>query len=406
MRFRRFVIQEIPLVRSFVLRLAVLAFIGVATATQAAAPKPARPALATTVAFDEAGRLWRVRLVDGRLIVDSSADGGQIFAGAVPVTAEPEAVAADGELRPEIAFGGNGNIYVAWTSPLAVPFAGHIRFTRSTDGGRTFEMPMTVNDNREAITHRFQSMHVAPDGRITLAWIDKRELEAAKRSGGTYRGAAIYYAVSEDGGRSFGANGRLAAHSCECCRIALAGDTDGRPVALWRHVFADGTRDHALARVVDAAIEPQRATTERWKVNACPHHGPDLAIAADGTRHGVWFNQAEDGPGVFYGAWNREGQARRAAMRVGPQNAAHPALLLVGDQILIAWKAFNGDRTVVSAMRSSDGGLSWSPVQDVATTEGASDHPRLVSSGDRAYLSWSAAQEGHRLLPLGEEKTR
>lgn len=391
--------------RSLAIRLAVLlwtSFACVVPATQAAAPKPVRTPLATTVAFDETGRLWRIRLVDGLLVVDSSADQGRVFTGAVTVTTTPEPVAADGELRPEVAFGRSAHVYVAWTSPLAVPFAGHVRFARSTDGGRTFEAPMTVNDNREAITHRFQSMHVAPDGRITLAWIDKRELEAAKRSGATYRGAAIYYAVSEDGGRSFGTNVRLAAHSCECCRIALTGDTDGRPVAFWRHVFADGTRDHALARVGTEALEPQRATAEHWKVNACPHHGPDLAIAADGTRHGAWFNQTADGPGLFYGTWAPDGLPLGTTKRIGPPNAAHPALLLLGETLLLAWKAFDGERTVVSVMRSGDGGRNWSAATDIAATEGASDHPRLVSWNGRAYLSWSAAKEGHRLLPIDD----
>jgi hypothetical protein len=53
-----------------------------------------------------------------------------------------------------------------------------------------------------------------------------------------YRGAAIYAAVSTDGGRSFAPEVRVADYSCECCRIALAADRDGAPIALWRHVFA------------------------------------------------------------------------------------------------------------------------------------------------------------------------
>lgn len=393
--------------RSFSVRLTAFAWamlMCAAAGTHAAAPKPVRAPLATTVAFDASGRFWRIRLLEGRLVTDSSTDLGKTFGATSPVTATPEPVAADGELRPEIAFGQHGHVYVAWTSPLDVPFAGHIRFARSTDGGRTFEPPVTVNDNREAITHRFQSLHVAKDGRITLAWIDKRDLEAAKRTGGNYRGAAIYYAVSEDGGKSFGANARLASHSCECCRIALTGDTDGRPVALWRHVFADGTRDHALARVGTEVAEPPRATAEHWKVNACPHHGPDLAVAADGTRHGVWFNQTGDGPGLFYGAWAHDGQPLGTASRIGPPNAAHPALLLRDSEILLAWKAFDGERTVVSIQRSEDGGRSWSTPRGIATAEGASDHPRLVAWGGRAYLSWSAAKEGHRVVPVDDRQ--
>lgn len=392
---------------SLAIRLAVMVCATVVcfgTTAQAAMPKVVRAPLATTVAFDQAGRLWRVRLADGRLVVDSSMDRGTTFGNPVPVTDSPEPVAADGELRPEIAFGPQGQLYVAWTSPLDVPFAGHIRFARSTDAGRTFEAPITVNDNQEAITHRFQTMHVAPDGRITLAWIDKRELEAAKRAGEAYRGAAIYYAISEDGGRSFGANMRLAAHSCECCRIAMAGDTDGRPVAFWRHVFADGTRDHAQAKIGEDRKDPSRATSEFWKVNACPHHGPDLVIDDGGIRHGAWFNQTVgEGPGLFYGTWHRDGQPLGAARRVGPGNASHPSLLLQGGRILLAWKSFDGDKTVISLQQSGDGGRSWSPPSEIAATADASDHPRLVAWNGRAYLSWSSVREGHRVTPVDTE---
>ncbi len=365
----------------------------------------ARAAVAQSVAFDDAGRLWRVRVSDGYLVVDASEDRGGHFGPAVRVTSAIEPVAADGELRPDIA-AHDGRIYVAWTSPLAAPYAGNVRFARSLDGGQHFEAPLTVNDNREAITHRFQTLNVAADGRITLVWIDKRDLEAAKRAGATYRGAAIYYAVSDDGGASFGANRRLAAHSCECCRIGLAADTDGRPVAFWRHVFADGARDHALARVGTATedAEPPRATLQRWKVDACPHHGPALAIAADGTRYGVWFNQVEGEPGLFFGRWDRSGRPLAEPRRFGADNAAHPALLVVGRHIFVAWKAFDGEKTAIDLMDSADGGKTWSPPRAIADTADASDHPQLVAYGEQPYLSWATAKEGYRLLALADGK--
>lgn len=384
-----------------VLGLLLLPLVG----AHAADVKPPRAPVAASVAFDDSGRLWRVRVADGYLVVDASTDRGQQFGAPTRVTPAPEPVAADGELRPEIALA-NGRIFVAWTSPLPVPYAGHIRFARSLDGGKSFEAPLTVNDNRDAITHRFQSLHVAADGRITLVWIDKRELDAAKRTGKSYRGAAIYYAVSGDGGASFSANARLAAHSCECCRIALASDSDGRPVAFWRHVFADGTRDHAQARVGQLAEdrEPPRATTERWLVNACPHHGPALAIAADGTRHGAWFNQLGGEPGLFYGALTKDGVTLAPPHRVGAGNAAHPALLALGARVLLVWKAFDGERTVVSLQESADGGRHWSAPRAVAAAADTSDHPQLVAYRDQAYLSWSAMREGYRLIPLAADK--
>ena len=364
--------------------------------------KIAEAPLAVGVVFDGKGRLWRVRVVDGFLCVDYSDDHGGSYGAATRVTRVQEAVAAHGELRPELALGGSGKIYVAWTSPLPQPYAGNIRFARSVDGGKSFEAPITVNDNHDAITHRFQTLHLAADGRITLVWIDKRDSEAARRAKQPYLGAALYYATSVDDGASFSANRHFAAHVCECCRIALAADGDGLPMAFWRHVFADGTRDHGLARVatMTADQEPLRATAERWKVNACPHHGPDLAIAEDGTRHGAWFNMVAGEGGLFYASWNRDGQALVPAMRFGQPNAGHPSLLVLGAHVLLAWKAFDGEKTMVKLVQSADRGLHWSAPRVLAVAVGASDHPRLLAHGEQAYLSWPAAKEGHRLIAI------
>ena len=87
-------------------------------------------------------------------------------------------------------------------------------------------------------------------GRVVVAWIDKRDLIAAVTAKAPpYRGAAIYYALSDDRGATFRDDTKLADHSCECCRIALVPHADGSVTALWRHIFAPNIRDHALARI-------------------------------------------------------------------------------------------------------------------------------------------------------------
>lgn len=394
--------------RHLLAKLLALAFVTLTmhTAVFSADMKTAPPPLAVGVVFDGDGRLWRVRLVEGYLSVDTSDDQGRSYGSSTRVTQVPEPVAAHGDLRPEIALGRNGKVYIAWTSPLPQPYAGNIRFARSFDGGKSYQAPITVNDNHDAITHRFQTMHVASDGRITLVWIDKRDGEVAKRSRQLYLGAALYYAVSSDGGASFGANARFTSHACECCRIGLAEDGEGLPIAFWRHVFADGTRDHALARVgtLTSEKEPLRATAERWKINACPHHGPDLAISADGTRHGAWFNMAAGEPGLFYGTWNRGGRALTPVMHFGEPNAGHPSLLVLGARVLLAWKEFDGEKTSVKLLESADGGLRWPNPRTLAVAVDASDHPKLLAYGDQAYLSWSASKEGHRMISIASGK--
>jgi hypothetical protein len=234
-------------------------------------------------------------------------------------------------------------------------------------------------------------------------WLDRRDAAAARRAGEAYTGIALYSAVSTDRGASFAANRKLADHSCECCRIAVALDTDGTPVVVWRQVFGTNLRDHALLRL-DGESSLVRVSHENWAMDACPHHGPALAIGADGVWHLAWYSGAEHRRGLFY-AHSRDRGRRFSAPRAFGDNdaqAGHPQVLSLGSTLHLAWKEFDGRQSRVRAQRSRDGGRSWEPVQTLAATAGASDHPQLVSDGARGVLVWNSAADGLRVLPLPE----
>ncbi|HYA37883.1 MAG TPA: sialidase family protein [Candidatus Methylomirabilis sp.] len=361
----------------------------------------AKLSLATGVAFDKNGRLWRVSTEEQYVLVRYSDDQGRHFSSPVRVNAAPERIAADGENRPTIAFGTSGEIYVSWTQSLEQAYAGHIRFSLSRDGGRTFSAPITVNDNRDPISHRFQAMTVDPRGILHLVWLDRRDQSVAKARGETYAGIAVYQAVSRDGGTSFSINEKIADHSCECCRIALALDTDGTPVIFWRHVFDTNVRDHALARL-DGASALVRVSHDNWAVDACPHHGPALSIGHDGVYHLAWFSGAPGRSGLFYARSSDRGRHFSAPLKFGisEAQAAHPQVLSLGQDVWLAWKEFDGLNAVVRGMHSADGGQSWSAPAVAALTAGASDHPLLIANGAEVFLSWQTVREGYRLIAL------
>src|SRR5688500_13121414 len=178
-------------------------------------------------------------------------------------------------------------------------------------GDATVSRPFTVHRDRQLITHRFESIAFDASGALHTFWIDKRDLEAiGAKSDQRYAGAAIYRNVSLDSGRTFGPDIKLADHSCECCRIALAPTPSGGIAAMWRHVFDGSVRDHAFAIVErggEQATKPQRASFDEWKIDACPHHGPGLAAASDGY-HAVWFGIRGDEPAVRYARLDASGK--------------------------------------------------------------------------------------------------
>ena len=277
----------------------------------------------------------------------------------------------------------------------------HVTVDRSLDGGRSFAAPITVNDNRAAISHRFEALGVNARGQITLAWLDKRDASAAEQRGAKYTGLAVYYAQSDDNGRSFGANRKAADHSCECCRVAMAMDPSGTPVIVWRQVYGKNVRDHAVLRL-DGASQPQRVAHDNWEIDACPHHGPALSIAADGTYHVAWFTGAATRPGLFYARSTDAGQNFSAPLAIGnaQAQAGRPQVLGLGDKVWLAWKELDGRNAVLRVQHSLDGGRSWGAPFTLAQTSGASDHPLLIHHRQNVYVSWYSAAEGQRLLHI------
>lgn len=350
------------------------------------------------------GTLWLVGLdADNRLFVQTSTKNRPVRWSAPRVLdTQGDAISADGENHPKLAFGPQGYAVISYTRPDAKPYAGTIRLLRSTDGGQSFAPPVTVHTDRQEITHRFESIAFDAQGVLHTLWLDKRDLETAPRGANgkpDYRGAAVYRNTSLDGGATFGPDVKLADHSCECCRIALAQGQDGAVRALWRHVFAPNVRDHGFARLDDAQGAPAvvRATEDDWHIDACPHHGPGLAAAADGGFHAVWFGIRQEGgqsvPGVRYGRLQADGSPVAGSVRRLPdERAEHADVAAQGARVAVVWRSTDGMATTLKAWLSNDGGQHVH-TKTLGHAQGDNDHPRLAQQGDRLVVVWRTQKE-------------
>ena len=348
---------------------------------------------APTPAFDRDGKLWWVWYQQDHIRVQQQGGHPRI------VNPEPEVVDDQGEDRPQIAFGPDNQIYLLWTQKPDKPWTGHIRFSRSLDGGNSFSEPVTINDDRRTIAHRFPAMVINDNGELFLVWVDKRDQQNAKDAGQDYVGAALYYTHSKDHGASFARNLRLAAHSCECCRLAMSIDEHGLPVILYRQVFTGGIRDHALIRFQDASTpQPvERASDDQWQLNGCPHHGPALAMDVN-LRHQLWFTAGKKRQGLFYQ------RSDDAPIKLGGAAAAHGQVAVLGDTVALVWKDLDdGDRSVIRLKLSRDGGAHWADVRTLLHTRNGSDHPLLISNCEQIFLAWRTDDEGNQLVAISGE---
>jgi hypothetical protein len=363
-----------------------------------------RCAKAPSAVFDNKGRLWVAWVFGSHAYVNYSDDKGKTYSAPVAVNSVPENIYAMGENRPKIVVGNKGNIYISWTQKLSKRFSGHIRFSRSIDGGKHFSAPVTVNDHQAITGHRFDALAVNQRGDIYLAWLDKRDLLEAKKAEKKYNGAALYYALSTDSGKTFKKNQKIIDYTCQCCRVVMEMDTDQLPVVLWRHIFGDNIRDHAMVKF-DNRTKPGkviRFSHDHWQIDACPHHGPDLSISKDGTYHLVWFNNAPERHGLFYARTHDQGKSFSESLSFGnyKAQAAHPQVLNQGKIIFLAWKEFDGKQSTLYMMKSSDSGHTWSEPHAIVKTTVSSDHPLLISDGKSAYVVWHRRGQDYQLFPL------
>ena len=374
-------------------------------ASEAACEETAlRCASKVTPAFAPDGTLWLAWMAGGQILVASSKDEGRGFSAPVQVTREKLNLDWGPDARPQIVVEKNGGIALAFSHFRDKAFNGEVLVTRSAAGGQTFAEPQPITSSNES--QRFVALGLDADGSVFAAWIDKRNRLPAQQAGKKYEGAGLFFASSKDGGATYSETQLAADNTCECCRLGLAFAGPGHPVVVFRNIFEGGVRDHAVMTFTDPGTpgEVRRVSNDDWQIAACPHHGPSLSISPAGTYHVTWFTNGKARKGLFYARSQDEGRTFSDPLPLGraDRNPTRPYVLAGPHGTTMVWKEFDGEKTAVNAIVSHDEGKSWSKPIAIAATTDTSDHPLLVSTGQKIYLSWMTKADGYRLLPIGD----
>jgi hypothetical protein len=361
-----------------------------------------RCASKVTPAFGSDGTLWLAWMAGGQISVAHSKDAGRSFSTPVSVTKERLNLDWGPDARPKIAVDAKGDVVLAFSIFRDKAFNGQVLTTRSVDGGESFAPPRPITSSKES--QRFEAVGLDADGSVFAAWLDKRNRVPAQQAGKKYDGAGLFFASSKDGGATYSEAHLAADNTCECCRLGLAFAGPGRPVVAFRNIFDGGVRDHAVVTFSDSATpgEVRRVSKDDWQIAACPHHGPSLAVSAAGTYHVTWYTGGKARKGLFYARSQDQGRTFSDPVPIGraDRNPTRPYVLATRRGTTIAWKEFDGEKTTVSVMTSHDDGQTWSKPIAVAATSDTSDHPLLVSDGQKTYLSWMTKADGYRIQPI------
>jgi len=359
-----------------------------------------------TSAFAPNGDLWRLWALDLSIYFQLSTDGGATFSAITRVAIDKEKVSARGENRPKIAFDKYQGVYLSWATPKEKKHTADIRFSYSSDYGKTFTKPVTVNDDNLLTGHSFNEMLVTADGEVSIVWLDSRLSHQLRLQGKKTNGSALFLGKANyrENETSF-VNEQLANNTCVCCRIAMDYNDNGELAIFWRHIYGDNIREFALLTLAQGKSgqqEPYQISYDRWKINGCPHQGGAISINDKNRYHLVWFNQGEVGKGIFYAASNDQGKSLTKPVSVGMQSAqaAHPHLNTNGNNIDIVWTQFTGTEHELWHQRSTDNGKSFTQAVMLAKAFNGSDRPFIVKKGKVSYVSWHRPKQGHLVQAL------
>ncbi|MFO7262416.1 MAG: sialidase family protein [bacterium] len=344
----------------------------------------------------------------------------RIERGEVGATVRVNDIAGDAaphEQAPaQVAVAPNGDVLVLWQNNTPVEGrrfpASDLRLARSTDGGRTFEPAVTVNDDAGGLpsSHTFHDIAVAPDGTVYVSWIDSRERDRVRaalgitdegghggRDGHTAAdgdapempSSDVRVARSTDGGRTFEPGVVVARDVCPCCRTSLAVAPDGTVLVAWRRVFEGDVRDIVVARSTDGGrtfSAPVRVHDDGWVIPGCPHAGPSLALDGEGRLHAAWYTGREDRQGIHVAA-SLDGGASFGAPRPLLAGGWVPVSLvrlaaLPDGAILAAWDDRRDEQHRIAVAR-----LDGSRVR-VLADDLAGQAPAVAASGGTVAVAW------------------
>lgn len=369
------------------------------------------------IQFDEAGALhlaWFQK--DGAeptLKTVRIFDGGKAIGEIVrvnPVGVEPDAL----HQAPGLATGIDNQLFMTWSSAKKdsnAMFAADLRLARSTDGGRTFDTPVLVNDDGQSIYHSFENLVADRQGQVYLAWLDNRSKEKS--------GAGVRFACSRDSGTSVGANLTIDGMACPCCRPMLTLAPDGTLWAAWRKTFEGNVRDIVLARLTDQGrtfSEPIRVSKDGWVFPACPHRGPSVAFDRFGRLYIAWYTEGTDEqPRLLLAVSDDGGKTFSKPMSLHTSTTSLPDHLRMAvhpdGAVVLVWEEVTGVRKRTVMRVSVDRGRTFGSVQ--VLSDGAKGESPVVAihPNGTVALAWSEyAWPNNRLVvqmgKLGQMQTQ
>jgi hypothetical protein len=316
--------------------------------------------------------------------------------------------------EPAIASVGS-NVYVAFADDRTG--RSQIYLARSTDGGATWQSPLTrvTDDSTDATSPRVVALANGASDVVVVTFTQFRANQTRD----------VFAAISLDGGASFSNNRRVRldanddTHDAFHADVAIIPSGANVKVAVtWEELDTGNLSRRVLVRRTKDA----EANSTTWdtaqtanKGAGSPNAGRPRVVFGTGDRVVVvWRERRSGGNGtfdVYSNVWDdAQASINATDLRIDADSGAPgeddlPVVASIGGEIYVAWEELKADGGDILFARSTNSGTSWSaqvilddPASEVSSSASPAIAAATVSGANRVFVAWVDDRSGTEIF--------
>ncbi len=258
--------------------------------------------------------------------------GSTAWGTSIRVNSTPGTAVAAGTIRgAQIAVGKDNSLHVVWNGRGGKNQPAPLLYTRSLNGGRSFEAQRDLRADTQALDGG-ASIAANAKGEVFVVW---HGAPANAEPGEINR--RVFVLKSTDNGQTFAAPKIANAEDpgvCACCSLKAFVTPTGDLLTLYRAARSMNQRDVTALISSDGGVSFTHRIVGPWAINACPMSSMSAINAGNATR-AVWEAEGQ----IFTSLLD----ASSTAVCISGKQGRHPALAVnARGETLVSWSVGTG----------------------------------------------------------------